>query len=346
MTETRVKRERRAVRGDVLRRDRPWGVVDYLTLEECREIDGDEATYPSRTVVVAELTTEDDPERLERDAHRMAAANELYDRCVEARPHLIELLELRQEAGYAANSVRSLAISLLLTAMQRTIDKADNRYPLASPVKATEEPAALQEASANETELSETVAPPESADFLREAQLYSLNDFVHLDEQGRWPVDGGLVTIVFMDDEASEPLTLVGFRNYMRRHRASAAAKEIKNVIWDPSQAKEAGERLTARYGEEAVRKAKGESDPEPKVYDADEGGVLQFLRDYQAGPTVKGTRCVIFLTTWNDDGDDYVHLPPLSVKQTLKLVRAYIDSGREHELSEVHVFAPELRRA
>lgn len=67
-------REWHAIQGDTLNPDRTWGVVQYLTLKECQEIDGDDAEYPSRTVVLAEVTA---GETSASDAKMMAASKSL-----------------------------------------------------------------------------------------------------------------------------------------------------------------------------------------------------------------------------------------------------------------------------
>lgn len=44
-----------AIEGDTFNPERPWGVSKYLSLEACREIDGDDAKPNSRTEVIAEV---------------------------------------------------------------------------------------------------------------------------------------------------------------------------------------------------------------------------------------------------------------------------------------------------
>lgn len=63
-----------AIKGDVLNPDRPWGIVKFLSLEECQEIDGDDATPNSRTSVIAETTSANTEEQSEADAYLLASA--------------------------------------------------------------------------------------------------------------------------------------------------------------------------------------------------------------------------------------------------------------------------------
>ncbi len=44
-----------AFAGDVLNRDRTWGIVRYLTIQQNREVDGDDAKPNTRTEVIAEV---------------------------------------------------------------------------------------------------------------------------------------------------------------------------------------------------------------------------------------------------------------------------------------------------
>ena len=65
-----------AVEGDTLNPDRPWGIVRFMSKEECREIDGDDYEYPSRTEVIAEVCA---GPTAEGDARLMSAVKELKD---------------------------------------------------------------------------------------------------------------------------------------------------------------------------------------------------------------------------------------------------------------------------
>ena len=67
-----------AVKGDVFNPDRSWGVVRYLTREECEEIDGDAESFGHRTEVIAELMPADNGDD-ERCAVLFAAAPTLLD---------------------------------------------------------------------------------------------------------------------------------------------------------------------------------------------------------------------------------------------------------------------------
>lgn len=67
-----------AIKGDTFHDNRPWGVSRYLSREACEEIDGDEAEWPSRTEVLAEVTN---GPTAEADAHLMAAAPDLLASC-------------------------------------------------------------------------------------------------------------------------------------------------------------------------------------------------------------------------------------------------------------------------
>lgn len=66
-----------ARKGDVFNGDRTWGIVRFFSLEECQEVDGEDATPNSRTEVIAEVLSADDGVD-EADAKLMAAAPELY----------------------------------------------------------------------------------------------------------------------------------------------------------------------------------------------------------------------------------------------------------------------------
>lgn len=79
-------RKWRAVKGDVLNSERPYGIVQDLTPEECAE-----AGIEAGTVVVAEVT--DASGREKQDADLLAAAPELYDACQLARDALSELFK-------------------------------------------------------------------------------------------------------------------------------------------------------------------------------------------------------------------------------------------------------------
>jgi len=67
-----------ARKGDVLNPYRTWGVVRVLSLQECQEVDGDEAVAGSRTEIVAEVCAADNGTD-EADARLFAAAPELLD---------------------------------------------------------------------------------------------------------------------------------------------------------------------------------------------------------------------------------------------------------------------------
>lgn len=88
-----------AVKGDVLNPDRTYGVVKYLTLEQCEEIDGDEAAYPSRTEVIAEVCCGPTDEA---DAFLLAAAPELLEGVKDALSILSGVLKARPDVRNVA----------------------------------------------------------------------------------------------------------------------------------------------------------------------------------------------------------------------------------------------------
>ena len=65
-----------ARKGDVFNPYRTWGVVRVLSLQECQQVDGDEAVAGSRTEIVAEVCAADNGTD-EADARLFAAAPEL-----------------------------------------------------------------------------------------------------------------------------------------------------------------------------------------------------------------------------------------------------------------------------
>jgi hypothetical protein len=65
-----------ARKGDVFNPDRTWGVVKPMSLQECQEIDGDDAVAGKRSVVIAEIMAADNGTD-EADARLFAAAPEL-----------------------------------------------------------------------------------------------------------------------------------------------------------------------------------------------------------------------------------------------------------------------------
>lgn len=87
-----------AVKGDVLNPDRTWGIVKYLSRESHHQIDGDDAQYPSRTEVIAEVCYADNGAD-EADAVLMAAAPDL-------------LAELRFIAEYLAFHAQEPSLAL------------------------------------------------------------------------------------------------------------------------------------------------------------------------------------------------------------------------------------------
>jgi|LakMenEpi03Aug12_release.lakeMendotaPanAssembly.Ray.scaffolds.fasta_scaffold298614_5 hypothetical protein len=69
-----------ARKGDVFNPDRTWGVVRVLALQECQQVDGDEAVAGSRTEIVAEVCAADNGTD-EADARLFAAAPDLLAAC-------------------------------------------------------------------------------------------------------------------------------------------------------------------------------------------------------------------------------------------------------------------------
>lgn len=67
-----------AIEGDTFNPGRPWGVSRYLSKEDCEEIDGDDATWPSRTEVIAEIMP-GPPGLAEADAKFIARACNAHD---------------------------------------------------------------------------------------------------------------------------------------------------------------------------------------------------------------------------------------------------------------------------
>jgi hypothetical protein len=79
-----------ALEGDTFNPERPWGVSRYLTLDECREIDGEDALPNTRTEVIAEVMP-GEPGVAEADARLIAAAPALAEalrECVFQFEHL------------------------------------------------------------------------------------------------------------------------------------------------------------------------------------------------------------------------------------------------------------------
>ena len=72
-----------AIEGDTLSLDRQWGVSRYLSKEDCEEIDGDDATWPSRTEVIAEIMP-GPPGLAEADAKFIAKACNSHDELLAA----------------------------------------------------------------------------------------------------------------------------------------------------------------------------------------------------------------------------------------------------------------------
>lgn len=72
-----------AIEGDTLNPERPWGVSCYLSREACEEIDGDDATWPSRTEVIAEVC-DGEPGVAEADAKFIVRACNAYDELLAA----------------------------------------------------------------------------------------------------------------------------------------------------------------------------------------------------------------------------------------------------------------------
>lgn len=82
-----------AIKGDVFNQDRTWGVSKYLSREQCEEIDGEDATWPSRTEVIAEVCFASNGTD-EADAKLMAAAPNLLKVAKLMRDRLTELANL------------------------------------------------------------------------------------------------------------------------------------------------------------------------------------------------------------------------------------------------------------
>jgi len=85
-----------AAKGDVLNDNRSWGIVKYLSEEAHKEIDGDDAEYPSRTEVIAEVCAARNNID-EGDAHLMAAAPDML--------HALTLLMECVEADWGADFI-------------------------------------------------------------------------------------------------------------------------------------------------------------------------------------------------------------------------------------------------
>jgi len=83
-----------ARKGDTFHEDRPWGVVKALTLEQCREIDGDEAEVGSRTTVIAELCGPADI--AEADAKFIVLACNCHEDLLEACEAMLEAQSARR----------------------------------------------------------------------------------------------------------------------------------------------------------------------------------------------------------------------------------------------------------
>lgn len=72
-----------AIEGDTLNPERPWGVSCYLSREACEEIDGEDATWPSRTEVIAEVC-DGEPGIAEADARFIVRACNSHDELLAA----------------------------------------------------------------------------------------------------------------------------------------------------------------------------------------------------------------------------------------------------------------------
>lgn len=96
----------KAVKGDTLNHDRPWGVVRLLTKEECLEIDGDLSGYGTRSEVIAEICQSNDPSVAAADARVMAAA-----------PEMLRILQDANERGVfrrCCDTIRIIEVQRLL----------------------------------------------------------------------------------------------------------------------------------------------------------------------------------------------------------------------------------------
>lgn len=82
-----------ARKGDTLNPDRPWGIVRVFTLEECQEIDGDDAVEGERSEVILEVCA--GPTQ-EADAIAAAAVPQLLNQLEECRAFISELLECKE----------------------------------------------------------------------------------------------------------------------------------------------------------------------------------------------------------------------------------------------------------
>lgn len=108
--------ELHAVKRDVFNPDRPYGVVQYLSLGETKFIDGADAVPNSRSVVIAEVTTGSDPHAARDDATLFAAAPDLYW-ALRAMLEKFESDVLEGEAGWDA-----------VVAARQALDRAEDEH--------------------------------------------------------------------------------------------------------------------------------------------------------------------------------------------------------------------------
>ncbi len=105
-----------ARKGDVFNPDRTWGVVRVLSLQECQQVDGDEAVAGSRTEVVAEVCAADNGTD-EADARLCAAAPELLA--------ALKKLTRHADGDLLPRSHRSEALNAALDAIKKAERKPD-----------------------------------------------------------------------------------------------------------------------------------------------------------------------------------------------------------------------------
>lgn len=85
-----------AIEGDTLNPERPWGVSRYLSREACEEIDGEDATWPSRTEVIAEVC-DGEPGIAEADAKFIVRACNAYEDLLAACKVAADILRAEAE---------------------------------------------------------------------------------------------------------------------------------------------------------------------------------------------------------------------------------------------------------
>lgn len=96
-----------AIKGDTLNQDRSWGISRYFTMEQNREIDGDDAEPNSRTEVIAEVMG-GTKEIEEADAKMLAAAPKLAAALESALARLEHYIP-EEAKGYAQGCFKYVA---------------------------------------------------------------------------------------------------------------------------------------------------------------------------------------------------------------------------------------------